>query len=159
MKKLKKFAALLLAGVMVMALLTACGGGGTGEDAQAEASMMSAINGKRTTAQKLDNSAERKAVANQNIDLVVKNGFGSFNQDVKFTMDTDHIKDGKWGFTFVAKYDYKDTKLNDLINTITGGNGTNINSSHVDNWTDVGVVVKTVNGQTYIAVSVAVDWS
>ena len=38
MKKLKKFAALLLVGVMALALLTACGGGGSGEDAQAEAS-------------------------------------------------------------------------------------------------------------------------
>ena len=37
MKKLKKFAALLLVGVMALALLTACGGGGSGEDAQAEA--------------------------------------------------------------------------------------------------------------------------
>lgn len=34
MKKLKKFAALLLVGVMALALLTACGGGGSGEDAQ-----------------------------------------------------------------------------------------------------------------------------
>ena len=36
MKKLKKFAALLLVGVMALALLTACGGGGSGEKAQAE---------------------------------------------------------------------------------------------------------------------------
>ena len=159
MKKWKKFAALLLAGVMALALLTACGGGDSGEDAQAEARMMSAINGKRTTAQKLDNNAERKAVAEQNIDLVVKNGFGPFSSDMKFHVDTDHIKDGQFGFTFVAKYDYKDTKLDDLINKITGGDGTNIKSNYVDNWTDVGVVVKTVNGQTYIAVSVAIDWS
>lgn len=32
MKKLKKFAALLLVGVMALALLTACGGGGDGGD-------------------------------------------------------------------------------------------------------------------------------
>ncbi len=159
MKKWKKFAALLLAGVMALALLTACGGGDSGEDAQAEARMMSAINGKRTTSQKLDNNAERKAVAEQNIDLVVKNGFGPFSSDMTFKADTDHIKDGKFGFTFVAKYDYKDTKLDDLIDKITGGDGTNIKSNYVDNWTDVGVVVKTVNGQTYIAVSVAIDWS
>ena len=63
MKKLKKFAALLLVGVMALALLTACGGGGSGEDAQAEASVMTAINSKRTAAAKLDNDAERKAVA------------------------------------------------------------------------------------------------
>lgn len=158
MKKLKKFAALLLVGVMALALLTACGGGGSGEDAKAEASVMTAINGKRTAA-KLDNDAERKAVASQNIDYVVKHGFGPFSSDVRFNVDTDHIKDGKFGFTFVAKYDYKDTKLDELIKKITNGNGTDIKSNHVDNWTNVGVVVKTVNGQTYIAVSVAIDVS
>ena len=160
MKKLKKFAALLLVGVMALALLTACGGGGSGEDAQAEASVMTAINGKRTAAAKLDNDAERKAVASQNIDdYVAKHGFGGFSSDVRFNVDTDHIKDGKFGFTFVAKYDYKDTKLDELIKKITNGNGTDIKSNHVDNWTNVGVVVKTVNGQTYIAVSVAIDVS
>ena len=126
---------------------------------QAEASVMTAINGKRTAAAKLDNDAERKAVASQNIDYVVKHGFGPFSSDVRFNVDTDHIKDGKFGFTFVAKYDYKDTKLDELIKKITNGNGTDIKSNHVDNWTNVGVVVKTVNGQTYIAVSVAIDVS
>lgn len=89
----------------------------------------------------------------------MKHGFGPFSSDVRFNVDTDHIKDGKFGFTFVAKYDYKDTKLDELIKKITNGNGTDIKSNHVDNWTNVGVVVKTVNGQTYIAVSVAIDVS
>ena len=46
MKKLKKFAALLLVGVMALALLTACGGGGgsTSADTQAETVVMAAIN-------------------------------------------------------------------------------------------------------------------
>lgn len=156
MKKLKKFAALLLVGVMALALLTACGGGGSGEDAQAEASVMTAINGKRTAAAKLDNDAERKAVARQNIDYVAIHGFDGFSSDVRFKVDTN-LKEGQFGFTFVAKYDYKDTKLDELIKKITNGNGTDIKSNHVDNWTNVGVVVKTVNGQTYIAVSVAID--
>ncbi len=74
-------------------------------------------------------------------------------------MDTDQHQGGQFGFTFVAKYDYKDTKLDDLITRITGGNGKDVKSNYVDNWTNVGVVVKTVNGQTYIAVSVAIDAS
>ena len=159
MKKLSKIVALLLAGALTMLLFTACGGGGSGEDAKAEASVMTAINGKRTATAKLDNDAERKAVASQNIDYVAKHGFGPFSSDVRFNVDTDHIKEGKFGFTFVAKYDYKDTKLDELIKKITNGNGTDIKSNHVDNWTNVGVVVKTVNGQTYIAVSVAIDVS
>lgn len=120
---------------------------------------MTAINGKRTATAKLDNDAERKAVASQNIDYVAKHGFGPFSSDVRFNVDTDHIKEGQFGFTFVAKYDYKDTKLDDLITRITGGNGKDVKSNYVDNWTNVGVVVKTVNGQTYIAVSVAIDVS
>lgn len=159
MKKLKKFAALLLVGVMALALLTACGGGGDGEDAKAEASVMTAINGKRTATAKLDNDAERKAVASQNIDYVAKHGFGPFSSDVRFNVDTDHIKEGQFGFTFVAKYDYENTKLDDLIEKITKGNNANVQSNYVDKWTNVGVVVKTVNGQTYIAVSVAFDVS
>lgn len=157
MKKLKKFAALLLVGVMALALLTACGGGGSGENAQAEASVMTAINGKRgTAAVKLDNDAERKAIARQNIDYVAIHGFDGFSSDVRFKVDTN-LKEGQFGFTFVAKYDYENTKLDDLIKKITDGNGKNVKSNYVDNWTNVGVVVKTVNGQTYIAVSVAID--
>ena len=47
--------------------------------------------------------------------------------------------------------DYKNTDLAKLIKTYT-----NINSNHVDKWSDVGVVVRTVDGQTYIAISVAI---
>ena len=101
MKKLKKFAALLLVGVMALALLTACGGGGSGEDAQAEASVMTAINGKRTAETKLDNDAERKAVARQNIDYVAIHGFDGFSSDVRFKVDTN-LKEGQFGFSFVA---------------------------------------------------------
>lgn len=36
MKKLKKFAALLLVGVMALALLTACGGGEIGQQCRAQ---------------------------------------------------------------------------------------------------------------------------
>lgn len=86
MKKLKKFAALLLAGVMVMALLTACGGG-TGEDAQAEASMMSAINDKRTTA--LSNDPELKDEANQFLHTVVNIDAGFIKIKDRVDIKTD----------------------------------------------------------------------
>ena len=158
MKKLKKFAALLLVGVMALALLTACGGGGSGEDAQAEASVMTAINGKRTAAAKLDNDAERKAVASQNIDYVVKHGFGPFSSDVRFNVDTDHIKDGKFGFTFVAKYDYKDTFLNKVLKEISEYVDTAHNASvkQDGDWTNIGVVVQSNNEQSYIGISIRI---
>ena len=59
-------------------------------------------------------------------------------------------EDGSVGFTLIAKCDYKNTDLAKLIKTYT-----NINSNLVGNWIDVGVVVRTVDGQTYIAISYA----
>lgn len=61
--------------------------------------------------------------------------------------DTD-LKNGKFGGTFIAKCDYKNTDLAKLIKT-----DTNINSHNMNSWSDVGVVVRTDNGQTYIAIS------
>lgn len=158
MKMLKKLAALVLAGTMVLLLFTACGGDSAqSPEAQAEAQMMTTINAQRPDGHKLENNSARRAVANQNIDAAVNGKIGPFIGDVAFTMDTDHVKDGKWGFTLVAKYDYQNTKLADLMNKITGYKGINSNNSYVDRWTDIGVVVKTVNGQTYMAISVAID--
>ena len=159
MKMLKKMAALILAATMVLVLFTACGGDTTQTpEAQAEAQMMSTINANRPEGKKLENNSERRAVASTNIDLAASGKLpGGYSSDVWFKMDTDEIKDGKFAFTFVAKYDYQNTKLDSMIQKITGGNGSNVVLNNVTNWTDVGVVVKTVNGQTYMAVSVAVD--
>ena len=57
MKKLKKFAALLLVGVMALALLTACGGGGQTEE-QKVLAQISQEKGVQAT-----NDAELRAVA------------------------------------------------------------------------------------------------
>lgn len=158
MKMLKKLAALILAATMVLVLFTACGGDTTSTpEAQAEAQMMSTINANRQDGQKLENNSERRAVASTNIDLAASGKLPGYSSDVWFKMDTDEIKNGKFAFTFVAKYDYQNTRLDSMIQKITGGNGSNVVLNSVTNWTDVGVVVKTVNGQTYMAVSVAVD--
>ena len=60
-------------------------------------------------------------------------------------------EDGSVGFTLIAKCDYKNTDLAKLIKTVT-----NINSYNMNSWSDVGVVVRTFDGQTYIAISVAI---
>ena len=66
------------------------------------------------------------------------------------------LKNGKVGGTFIAKCDYKDTDLAELIKT-----DTNIKSHLVNKWSDVGVVVWTNknNGQTYIAISVVFEFN
>ena len=153
MKHLKKLAALLLVGVLALSLLTACGGGGgsTSADAQAEAAVMTAINENRSV--KLQNSSELRKIANQDLDVAIKSGNLSSSFTVKSHTD---LKNGSAVFTFIAKCDYKNTDLAKLIKT-----DTNINSYLMGTWSEVGVVVRTDknNGQTYIAISVAINSS
>lgn len=152
MKHLKKLAALLLVGVLALSLLTACGGGGsTSADAQAETAVMAAINQNRpVNSAKLQNSSELRKTANQNIDAAISGKLGQLSSDFKFVLDPNP-EDGSVGFTLVAKCDYKNTDLAKLIKTVT-----NINSYNMNKWSEVGVVVRTVDGQTYIAISVAI---
>lgn len=149
MKHLKKLAALLLVGVLSLSLLTACGGGGgsTSADAQAETAVMAAINQNRSGNDKLQNSSELRKIANQDLGAAISGKWGQLSSSFTYKDHTD-LKNGKFGGTFIAKCDYKNTDLAKLIKT-----NTSINSNHVDNWSDVGVVVRTDNGQTYIAIS------
>ena len=152
MKHLKKLAALLLVGVLALSLLTACGGSGsTSADAQAETAVMAAINQNRpVNSVKLQNSSELRKTANQRIDAAISGKLGQLSSDFKFELDPNP-EDGSVGFTLVAKCDYKNTDLAKLIKTVT-----NINSYNMNKWSEVGVVVRTVDGQTYIAISVAI---
>ena len=150
MKHLKKLAALLLVGVLALSLLTACGGSGSAsQDAQAETAVMAAINENRpVSSAKLQNSSELRKIANQDLDATIKLGNLSSSFTVKSHTD---LKNGSVGFTLIAKCDYKNTDLAKLIKTVT-----NINSYNMNKWSEVGVVVRTVDGQTYIAISVAI---
>lgn len=153
MKHLKKLAALLLVGVLALSLLTACGGGGgsTSADTQAETAVMAAINEKRSD--KLQNSSELRKIANQDLDAAINGKWGQLSSSFTVKSHTD-LKNGSVVFTFIAKCDYKNTDLAKLIKT-----DTNINSHLMGTWSEVGVVVRTNkdNGQTYIAISVAID--
>lgn len=150
MKHLKKLAALLLVGVLALSLLTACGGGGgsTSADAQAETAVMAAINENRSVnSAKLQNSSELRKIANLDLDAAIK--WGNLSSSFKYVGHTD-LKNGKFGGTFIAKCDYKNTDLAKLIKT-----DTKINSYNMNTWSEVGVVVRTDkdSGQTYIAIS------
>lgn len=150
MKHLKKLAALLLVGVLALSLLTACGGGGgsTSADAQAETAVMAAINENRSVnSAKLQNSSELRKIANLDLDAAIE--WGNLSSSFKYVDHTD-LKNGKFGGTFIAKCDYKNTDLAKLIKT-----DTKINSHNMNTWSEVGVVVRTDkdSGQTYIAIS------
>lgn len=155
MKHLKKLAALLLVGVLALSLLTACGGSGsTSQDAQAEAAVMTAINQNRPVSSvKLQNSSELRKIANQDLDAAINGKWGQLSSSFTVKSHTD-LKNGSVVFTFIAKCDYKNTDLAKLIKT-----DTNIKSHYMDKWSEVGVVVRTNkdNGQTYIAISVAIN--
>lgn len=162
MKMLKKLAALILAATMALVLFTACGGDTTPTpEAQAETQIMSAINANR--GQKLENNAQCRAIASQHIDEVANGGkfdlsWGLLGYSSKVWIKIDGPKDGKCVATFVTTFDYDGTKLNKFVQRITdGGNLGKVDIAQSTKWTQVGVVVKAVNGQTYMAISVAVD--
>ena len=144
MKKLKKLAALLLAGAMVLVLFTACGG--TTPEAQAEARVMNEINAGRSVP--LSNDSVMVSIADKNLNTDVKiKGFQN-----KVHLD---IVDKKVTLTVVTQYDYNNTKLQDFINCITDNNpSSDVNFNQASKWSRVGVVARTVDGQTYVAVSV-----
>lgn len=163
MKMLKKLAALILAATMVLVLFTACGGDTSSTpEAQAEAQMMSTINANRPEGKKLENNAQCRAIASQSIDEAAK-GDLNFSLDLwgyssKVWFKIDGPKDGKCVATFVTTFDYDGTKLDKFVRKIAdGGNLLNGSIAQSTKWTQVGVVVKAVNGQTYMAISVAFD--
>ena len=163
MKMLKKLAALILAATMVLVLFTACSGDATPTpEAQAEAQMMSTINEKRPEGKKLENNAQCRAIASQHIDEVANGdlnfSLNLFGYSSKVWLKVDGPKDGKCAATFVTTFDYDGTKLNKFVQKIAEGG--NLGNAHIEQstkWTQVGVVVKAVYGQTYMAISVAID--
>lgn len=160
MTKLRKLTALLLAGALTLLLLTACSGGGSsGPVAQAEADVMGAINKGRTVA--LANDDGMRTVANDRLyaldkELELKGdvlGYQFFNKvDAKWDADNQNAT-----LTLVAKYDYNDTTLQNIIDQIKGNDQNEaLDFALKGNYTKAGVVARTIRGQTYVAISLRV---
>ena len=160
MTKLRKLTALLLAGALTLLLLTACSGGGSsGPVAQAEADVMGAINKGRTVA--LANDDGMRTVANDRLyaldkELELKGdvlGYQFFNKvDAKWDADNQNAT-----LTLVAKYDYNDTTLQEIIDQIKGNDQNEaLDFALNGNYTKAGVVARTIHGQTYVAISLRV---
>ena len=164
MTKLRKLTALLLAGALALLLLTACGGGGgsASPEAQAEANVMRAINNSRpTNMAALANDPGMQKVADDrlnDLDTSLKAygdvlGYQFFNK-VDFKWDDDN-KNAT--LTLVAKYDYKNTTLQKIIDDIRGDDQNNALHFVLDgNYTKAGVLARTIHGQTYVAISLRV---
>ena len=154
MKKLSKIVALLLAGALTMLLFTACGGGGgSPTEEQKVLAKISQEKGVQVT-----NDAELRAVAERNLNDDRKDLDANFKIAGYLTAFKFHSE--KVGndrvITITARYDYKDTLLNAVLDKISNHVDTEHNASvkQDGNWSNIGVVVKGNNEQSYIGISI-----
>lgn len=153
MKKLSKIVALLLAGALTMLMFTACGGGG-GSPTE-EQKVLAQISQEKNV--QVTNDAELRAVAERNLneDLNAQIKFLGYAGAFKFHTDTlgDDLV-----ITITARYDYKDTLLSDVLNRISNYVDKDHNASvkQDGNWSNIGVVVKSNNEQSYIGISIRI---
>lgn len=153
MTKLRKLTALLLAGALTLLFLTACSGGGgsSGPEAQAEAEVMQAIRSNPSTAS-LAYDDEMQDIAKTNLDAELKGDIGKYGVYHKVNIDRE-----KSTLTLIAQYDYKGTKLEELIKYITNdSDASRLNFNQAGRWTKIGVAAKIHQGQTYIAITLKV---
>ena len=150
MKKLSKIVALLLAGALTMLMFTACGGGGSPTEEQKVLAQISQEKGVQVT-----NDAELREVAERNLNEDLNAQFKILGYAGAVNFHTDTLEDDLV-ITITARYDYKDTLLSYVLKRI---------SEHVDtdhkasvkqdgNWSNIGVVVKSNNEQSYIGISI-----
>ncbi len=150
MKKLKKFAALLLVGVMALALLTACGGGGGPTEEQKVLAQISQEKGVQAT-----NDAKLREVAERNLNEDLNAQFNILGHAGAFKFHTDTLE-GDLVITITARYDYKDTLLSDVLNKIYNYEDYNASVKQDGNWSNIGVVVQSNNEQSYIGISIRI---
>lgn len=163
MKNLKKFVALLLAGVMAMVLLTACGGAAS--ETSLEDDIRTAL-GKNPNAVGLcdadgkiknDKSSKLYKITKTNLDAKISHSLtGTFVLDV----DTDVGPDKEYA-TVTVYADYTTAGLvADLVTKITDKFGEikdTDNSVRLDgNWAHVAVVVRTNAKGSYAAIAIQV---
>lgn len=163
MKKLKKFAALLLVGVMALALLTACGGGGgsMSENKDAETEVMGLIQ-KREGAASLQNDSDMQKIAAAKLDEDLKGAFDvwgyKFNGDVHVEGENEQYLI----VTVTANYLFDGTLLNKLLKQIEDSDKVSsfkATISQSGKWSKVGVVVKTntSNKQSFVAITFKIE--
>lgn len=151
MKKLSKIVALLLAGALTMLLFTACsGGGGSPTEEQKVLAQISQEKGVQVT-----NDAKLREVAERNLNEDLNAQFKILGHAGAFNFHTDTLE-GDLVITITARYDYKDILLSYVLDKISHHVDTDHNASveQDGNWSNIGVVVKSNNEQSYIGISI-----
>lgn len=153
MKKLSKIVALLLAGALTMLLFTACSGGGGQTEEQKVLAKISQEKGVQVT-----NDADLRAVAEGHLNVDRNDLDARFKIAGYFTAFKFHSEkvENDRVITITARYDYKDTLLNAVLNEISNYVDTDHNASvkQDGDWSNIGVVVKSNNEQSYIGISI-----
>ena len=162
MKNLKKFVALLLAGVMAMVMLTACSGGGNGapnnpKEKEMMKTIMDSSQGKGI--KENDPGLYQTALTDLNTDIEAhsKKG-GVFKGDIR-VRGTDPAQEY---VTITVTADYKVgqflTSLLDFISANIGIKypGTNVDFKTNGSWSKAAVVVRSDRYGTYVAVAIQV---
>lgn len=155
MKNLKKFVALLLAGVMAMVMLTACSGGVSGEDKDAEEKVMGQIRGKSTSTASLRNDSDLKKVAAAHLNEDLKGGISIFGHKLIGNVHIEGEDKEYLTITVTANYTYSDTMLSAILTEISKKVSTdaNVDIQQSGSWSKVGVVVKTSNTKSYVGIA------
>lgn len=150
MKKLKKFAALLLVGVMALALLTACGGGGGPTEEQKVLAQISQEKGVQAT-----NDAELRAVAEKRLDESLQYKVFGYAGAYRFYQNR---VGNDLAVTITARHNYEDTFLSTVLTYISQYVKTDVsgNVSQDGIWSNIGVVVKSDNEQNYIGITIRI---
>ena len=161
MKKLKKFAALLLVGVMALALLTACGGGGGNygtRDADKEASLFTSVKGSRqASAQVTANDPTLCETADRHLKEDLNSSVDFLGANLVANVHVDG-KEGQY-LIITATANYTGGPLSEaalaFVEKLAGKKlpGTDVNVRGNGSWVDVGVVVRNVGTQSYMAVA------
>lgn len=161
MKNLKKFVALLLAGVMAMVMLTACSGG-TVTDEQKQELAYKRISGRKqvNSASVTENDRELQAVAEKYLKQDLKGSVDFLGAKWVAGFHVDGKKEEYLTITATSSYKagYFITKLLDGLQAWVGSEelpDTNVNLKANGSWTKLGVVVKTDPNtkQSYMAIA------
>ena len=162
MKMLKKMAALLLAGVMALALLTACGDGASGKSfAQQTEETVFSLYSKAFGIEK--NDADMKKLAEKTLGYIDEDGVVTIHEDMVNSSDPVN---GKITITVAMPLPAPNTQVSQNAKTYKAFEITPENLSQIQNAmgsvemvknlngvtiNKIGVAAKTINNKTYVA--------
>ena len=105
----------------------------------------------------MTNDEELRAVAERNLNEDLNAQFKILGYAGAINFHTDTLE-GDRVITITARYDYKDTLLNEVLKKISERVNTEHDASvkQDGNWSNIGVVVKGNNEQSYIGISIRI---